>query len=157
MKASLFPALSPALLAAVLITGLTTGMGASPASAAMSFGMAMLPPQIRGLGLIQYGAQAPPPNGYDNRGYDNRDQPPSYGYDNRGRGQYGYDDRDTRGGHKWRPGEVLPPQFLNRVVVDWEERGLSRPPGGHEWVRVGLQFVLVRGRDRMIARILNFD
>jgi Ni/Co efflux regulator RcnB len=69
----------------------------------------------------------------------------------------GYDrDRDYRGA-KWRPGQVLPGQFLNRVVEDWEERGLSRPPGGHQWVRVGQQFILVRGRDRMIARILNFD
>ena len=68
-----------------------------------------------------------------------------------------YNDQDFRGGPKWRPGQMLPEQFLNRVVADWEERGLSRPPGGHEWVRVGQQFVLVRGRDRMIARILNFD
>ena len=68
-----------------------------------------------------------------------------------------YNDQDFRGGPKWRPGQMLPQQFLNRVVADWEERGLSRPPGGHEWVRVGQQFVLVRGRDRMIARILNFD
>ena len=67
------------------------------------------------------------------------------------------DDRDSRPGQKWRPGEVLPDRFLNRVVNDWEERGLSRPPGGHQWVRVGEQFILVRGKDRMIARILNFD
>jgi Ni/Co efflux regulator RcnB len=67
------------------------------------------------------------------------------------------DGRDTRPGQKWRPGEVLPGRFLNRVVNDWEERGLSRPPGGHQWVRVGEQFILVRGKDRMIARILNFD
>ncbi|HEY4265471.1 MAG TPA: RcnB family protein [Micropepsaceae bacterium] len=65
-------------------------------------------------------------------------------------------DRDYRG-PKWRPGQVLPGQFLNRVVGDWEERGLSRPPSGHQWVRVGQQFILVRGSDRMIARILNFD
>ena len=68
-----------------------------------------------------------------------------------------YNDRDSRPGQKWRPGEILPGRFLNRVVNDWEERGLSRPPGGHQWVRVGEQFILVRGRDRMIARILNFD
>jgi len=68
-----------------------------------------------------------------------------------------YNDRDSRGPHKWRPGEVIPGRFLNRVVDDWEERGLSRPPGGHHWVRVGEQFILVRERDRMIARILNFD
>jgi Ni/Co efflux regulator RcnB len=68
-----------------------------------------------------------------------------------------YNGRDSRPGQKWRPGEVIPARFLNRVVNDWEERGLSRPPGGHQWVRVGEQFILVRGRDRMIARILNFD
>jgi Ni/Co efflux regulator RcnB len=67
------------------------------------------------------------------------------------------DDRDFRPDRKWRPGEVLPGRFLNRVVRDWEERGLSRPPNDHQWVRVGYQFILVRGRDRMIARILNFD
>jgi hypothetical protein len=49
------------------------------------------------------------------------------------------------------------PSNSNRVVNDWEERGLSRPPNGHQWVRVGQQFVLVRGQDGMIARILNFD
>jgi Ni/Co efflux regulator RcnB len=67
------------------------------------------------------------------------------------------DDRDFRGGAKWRPGQVLPGQFLDRVVGDWEERGLSRLPNGHAWVRVGQQFILVRFSDRMIARILNFD
>ena len=148
MKTSLlFPAVSsPALLLALLITG----SNPAPAAAEITFGMATLPSQLRGLGLIQYGAQNPPPYGYDNRGYDNR------GYD-RDRGGLGYGERDYRGGHKWRPGEVLPPELLGRAVYDWEERGLSRPPGGHEWVRVGLQFVLVRDRDRMIARILNFD
>ena|SRR5437868_12803200 len=66
-------------------------------------------------------------------------------------------DRDFRGPVKWRPGQVLPGQLLERVVGDWEDRGLSRPPNGHAWVRVGQQFVLVRFSDRMIARILNFD
>ena len=88
---------------------------------------------------------------YDN---DNRPSPQQDRNYNQDR-QYG--DRDFRGGPKWRPGQVLPGEFLNRVVDDWEERGLSRPPGGHQWVRVGEQFILVRGRDRMIARILNFD
>jgi len=68
-----------------------------------------------------------------------------------------YGDRNFRGGPKWRPGQVLPGEFLNRVVDDWEERGLGRPPGGNQWVRVGEQFILVRGRDRMVARVLNFD
>ena len=85
----------------------------------------------------------------DNRPFPQQDR--NYNQDR----QYG--DRDFRGGPKWRPGQVLPGQFLNRVVEDWEDRGLSRPPGGHQWVRVGEQFILVRGRDRMIARVLNFD
>ena len=94
----------------------------------------------------------------DNRGppqqdqnyYQDRQQDRNYNQDR----QYG--DRDFRG-PKWRPGQVIPGQFLNRVVGDWEERGLSRPPGGHQWVRVGEQFILVRGRDRMVARVINFD
>jgi Ni/Co efflux regulator RcnB len=85
----------------------------------------------------------------DNRPFPHQEQ--NYNQDR----QYG--DRDFRRGPKWRPGEVLPGQFLNRAVDDWEDRGLSRPPGGHQWVRVGEQFILVRGRDRMIARVLNFD
>ena len=93
-----------------------------------------------------------------------------YDGDNYVRGQYqgqqgdryydqnsGYQDRDFRRGQKWRPGEVIPGRNLNREVTDWEERGLSRPPNDHHWFRVGEQFVLVRERDRMIARILNFD
>src|SRR5215467_675248 len=68
-----------------------------------------------------------------------------------------YEDRDFRHPAKWRPGEVLPPPLLERVVGDWEDRGLMRPPGGHEWVRVREQFILVRVRDRMISRVINFD
>jgi Ni/Co efflux regulator RcnB len=68
----------------------------------------------------------------------------------------GYNDRDYRE-PKWHPGQVVPGQFLNWVVSDWEERGLSRPPSGHQWIRVGQQFLLVRASDRIIAGILNFD
>jgi Ni/Co efflux regulator RcnB len=94
--------------------------------------------------------RAPPqqdPNYYNQ----DRQQDQNYGQDR----QYG--DRDFRGGAKWRPGQVIPGAFLNRVVGDWEERGLNRPPSGHQWVRVGEQFILVRERDRMIARVINFD
>ena len=91
------------------------------------------------------------PTAQRDQSYEDRQQDQNYNQDR----QYG--DRDFRGRQKWRPGQVLPGQFLNRVVTDWEERGLSRPPSDHQWVRVGEQFILVRGRDRMIARILNFD
>jgi Ni/Co efflux regulator RcnB len=70
------------------------------------------------------------------------------------RGSY---DSYERNAPLWRPGDVLPPALLDFVVDDWEPRGLERPPGGHLWVRVGPQFILVRERDRMIARVINFD
>jgi hypothetical protein len=120
---------------------------------------------------IQYGGYAPqPPGGYESypdqpsyRGENYPDRPPDNYRGYPPPGDYGryppgtaYDGRDYRG-PKWRPGQVLPPQLLDRVVYDWEDRGLSRPPNGHEWVRVGLQFILVRLSDRKIARILNFD
>ena len=106
---------------------------------------------VAGLGSMQSFAATVPQN--DQRGFQlvqyDRYQDRRFDRDDR-------DDRDFRGA-KWRPGQVLPGQFLDRVVGDWEERGLSRPPGGHAWVRVGQQFILVRFSDRMIARILNFD
>ena len=109
------------------------------------------------LTLVQYG-QYPdqrPPNYYPQDRYypdDRRDgyyppyPPPRDSYN-----QY------DRNAPLWRPGDVLPPDLLDFVVDDWERRGLERPPGGHLWVRVGPQFILVRDRDRMIARVISFD
>ncbi len=57
----------------------------------------------------------------------------------------------------WRAGERVPDFFLDRVVNDWQERGLERPPGGHQWLRTDRQFLLVRFSDRRIARIITFD
>jgi Ni/Co efflux regulator RcnB len=57
----------------------------------------------------------------------------------------------------WRPGDVVPVEYFDSIVDDWEPRGLGRPPSGHQWVRVDPQFLLVRERDRMIARVINFD
>lgn len=58
---------------------------------------------------------------------------------------------------RWRPGDIVPPRALDFVVDDWEERGLERPPGGHQWFRVRGQFILVREEDRMISRVITFD
>jgi Ni/Co efflux regulator RcnB len=72
--------------------------------------------------------------------------------------RYG-DPRDfNRGDRIWRAGEFIPDALLDRrrIVNDWEERGLERPPRDHNWVRVGQQFLLVRFSDRRIARILSF-
>lgn len=65
--------------------------------------------------------------------------------------------RSSYDGPLWRPGDVVPPDVLDFVVDDWEPRGLERPPDGHLWFRVGYQFLFVRERDRMIARVINFD
>jgi Ni/Co efflux regulator RcnB len=65
--------------------------------------------------------------------------------------------RSSYDGPLWRPGDVVPPDVLDFVVDDWEPRGLERPPGGHLWFRVGYQFLLIRERDRMISRVINFD
>jgi len=98
-----------------------------------------------------------PPGGYypgQQRDYYPDQQPRGY-YPDQPRD--GYSGGDFDGVRRWRPGQVLPGQLLDFVVEDWDDRGLGRPPGGHLWVRVGQQFVLVRERDRMIARVISFD
>lgn len=127
------------------LMSLITAMGFGSAASLAEPALPSLPP---GVERIQYDRY--PDQRRDNAYQDQRRD------DQRRDDQRRDNDQDFRGA-KWRPGQVLPGQFLNRVVADWEERGLSRPPDGHQWVRVGQQFVLVRGRDRMIARILNFD
>ena len=127
--------------ASVLSVVLLVAFGASPISAAEIADRPSLTP-------IQYG-QYPDRRDYQDRYYpgDRRDDdyrpapPPRSSYD----------------GPLWRPGDVVPPDVLDFVVDDWEPRGLERPPGGHLWFRVGYQFLLVRERDRMISRVINFD
>jgi len=123
-------------------TGVISAIIVMALASSAPFARAEFPSYHGGLQNVQYN-QYPgqPPDGYNDRQDQRRD---------------GYNDRDYRG-PKWRPGQVVPGPFLNRVVYDWEDRGLSRPPGGSQWFRVGQQFLLVRERDRMIARILNFD
>jgi len=134
---------SAALISIILVTAL----GASFASAVPAGDHATLAP-------IQYAPY--PPDRRDNYGPQDRYYP--------GDRRDGYSppyppprDSYDRNAPLWRPGDVLPPNLLDFVVGDWEPRGLERPPGGHQWVRVGYQFILVRERDRMIARVINFD
>jgi len=89
----------------------------------------------------------------DRRGYygDRYYPPPRAGYPYQGAPYAG------REYPRWRPGDVVPPEVLDFIVHDWEPRGLERPPGGHQWVRVDPQFLLVRERDLMISRVINFD
>jgi Ni/Co efflux regulator RcnB len=85
--------------------------------------------------------------------------PPPYAGERRDDGYYPYPPRDAydRDYPLWRAGDVVPGELLDFVVDDWEPRGLERPPGGHQWVRTRGQFLLVRERDRMIARVITFD
>src|SRR5262245_39161454 len=133
-----------ALISLVVVAGF--GLGPSPASSTPVGDHAAMT-------QIQY---APPYSGRypDQRYYpDNRrDYYPPYP-SQRG----GYDQSYESGAPLWRAGDVLPPDLLDIVVDDWERRGLERPPGGHFWVRVDPQFILVRERDRMISRIVSFD
>ena len=122
--------------------GITSAIVALALASSAPFAKAAPPNDRSGLQTVQYDRYpGAPADRYDGNADQRRD---------------GYDDRDHRGA-KWRPGQVVPGQFLNRVVPDWEDRGLSRPPNGHLWIRVGQQFLLVRASDRKIARILNFD
>ena len=122
--------------------GMISAIAVLALASSAPFAMAALPSDGSGLQNVQYDRYQGQPSGrYDGNPDQRRD---------------GYNDRDYRG-PKWRPGQVVPGQFLDRVVSDWEERGLSRPPNGHQWIRVGQQFLLVRASDQMIARILNFD
>lgn len=132
--------------------GITSAIVALALASSAPFAKAAPPNGRSGLQTVQYDRYpGAPADRYDGNPDQRRD-----GYNDRDQRRDGYDDRDHRGA-KWRPGQVVPGQFLNRVVDDWEERGLSRPPRGHQWIRVGQQFLLVRASDRMIARILNFD
>jgi len=128
-------------------TALLSIIGAMAFGSAAAFAEPALMTQP-GLERIQYN-QYPDQYNQDRRG----------GYDQDQRGGYDRDQRygDSRPPFRWRPGQVVPGQAMNFVVQDWEERGLLRPPGGHQWFRVRQQFLLIRVRDRMISRVVTFD
>ena len=132
---------SAALMSIVLVTAL----GGCAASAAPSYDR----PISRPIQYSQYPDQRQDPYSYPQDRY----------YPDDRRGGYYPPPRDAydRDGPLWRPGDVIPPNALDYIVDDWEPRGLGRPPGGHLWVRVGYQFILVRERDRMISRVINFN
>jgi Ni/Co efflux regulator RcnB len=139
------PSMKPHAPAAILsIAALAFGVGLSrPSEAAFASARAMATP-------IQYDRYGPydrypeqPRGYYPGERYYPPERPDGFG---------GFE----RGLPRWRAGDVVPPEVLDFVVVDWDERGLGRPPSGHQWVRVDPQFVLVRERDRMIARVINF-
>jgi len=64
---------------------------------------------------------------------------------------------DDRGAPRFSVGDRLPERFLDNGVTDWRGEGLSRPARGQEWVRVGDRLILVRVRDRMVARVVDTD
>ena len=131
--------ISTALVSIVTAVGLTAA-GAAPASAQPAFQN------------VQYDRYPDQRDGYY------PPEPPPYRGERRGE-YYSAPPRDAydRDYPLWRAGDVIPGELLNYVVDDWEPRGLERPPSGHQWVRARGQFILVRERDRMIARVITFD
>jgi len=132
-----------------VLLSIVAAMGLSSAASSVGAAPTSDQPALERIQYNRYPDQRP--DGYypEPRSYSGQ-RPDGYYPDPRDR----YADRDYP---KWRPGDVLPGQLLDYVVDDWEPRGLERPPGGHLWVRVGQQFILVRERDRMISRVINFD
>lgn len=55
------------------------------------------------------------------------------------------------------PGMVLPGEYLERqyLVRNWRRQGLSAPPAGYEWRRIGSQYVLVARSDGRVAQLLR--
>jgi Ni/Co efflux regulator RcnB len=104
---------------------------------------ALVPIQYDRYGPYDRYPEQPPGGYYPNERYNPPERPDGFG-------------RFERGFPRWRAGDVVPGEFLDFVVPDWDERGLGRPPSGHQWLRVDPQFLLVRERDRMIARVVNF-
>jgi Ni/Co efflux regulator RcnB len=138
--------MSTGLIAVLVVLGL--GSAASVAAG--------LPGDFQQIQYDRYPDQ-PPGGYYPNQPRDDYypNQPPRGYYPDQPRD--GYSGGDFDGVRRWRAGQVLPGQLLDFVIEDWDDRGLGRPPGGHLWVRVGQQFVLVRERDRMIAGVISFD
>jgi Ni/Co efflux regulator RcnB len=68
-------------------------------------------------------------------------------------------DRDRDARHRWEAGERVDREYLGPqyVIGDWGRDGLSRPPRGHEWIRVGDEFMLVRVQDQKIAKVIFGD
>jgi hypothetical protein len=57
------------------------------------------------------------------------------------------------GPKSWSSGEVLPPG-LGIPLWRWTAFGLWTPPPGHQWVRVGGQFLLIVIETRIIVRVI---
>ena len=95
--------------------------------------------------LIQYG-------GDQDRRDNNADRDR---YEDRNRDQ----DRDRGRDHRWEAGDRVDHEFLERryVIDEWSREGLSRPPRGHEWIRVGEEYMLVRVGDQKIAKVVFGD
>jgi Ni/Co efflux regulator RcnB len=68
-------------------------------------------------------------------------------------------DRDARNEPHWAAGDRVSNEYLSPryVVGQWERTGLSRPPRGHEWIRVGDEYMLVRVEDQKIAKVVFGD
>ncbi|MBF1263958.1 MAG: RcnB family protein [Lautropia mirabilis] len=58
--------------------------------------------------------------------------------------------------HHYHRGDRLPPEARQSVMVvqDWRDHRLDPPPRGHDWVRLGSDFVLVAAATGIIAQVI---
>lgn len=58
--------------------------------------------------------------------------------------------------HRYHRGGRLPPEARQSVMVvqDWRDHRLDPPPRGHDWVRLGSDFVLVAAATGIIAQVI---
>ncbi|WP_420960221.1 RcnB family protein [Brucella sp. IR073] len=61
-----------------------------------------------------------------------------------------HDDRRER----WTRGKQLPRSYRSHVVRDYGRYRLSKPPRGHEWVRVNNDYLLISIASGVIASIV---
>ena len=133
-------------LAISLLCTVAVAANARPATSAEGY---------RAYQQIQYGGEQDRRN--DNADRDRNDE----GYRDRddARDDRRDRDRDERHQPRWSAGDRVTNEYLSSryIIGEWERTGLSRPPRGHEWIRVGDEYMLVRVRDQMIAKVIVGD
>ena len=105
-----------------------------------------------GYQQVQYGGDQDRRNDNGDRDRADRDR-----YDDRNGDRN--DERNGRREQRWAAGDRVTNEYLGReyVIGDWNRSGLSRPPRGHEWIRVGDEYMLVRVEDQKIAKVIFGD
>ncbi|MGH6760244.1 MAG: RcnB family protein [Phyllobacterium sp.] len=57
--------------------------------------------------------------------------------------------------HKWQRGHKLPNNYRKHVVRDYHRSHLSKPPRGHQWIKVDNDYLLVGITSGIIASLIQ--